>query len=207
MRILIADPADIFRDGLKFMLSNMLHNIGFRDVGCIHEAIEHLIEDEFDLAFLSVGHHAPITDQMKARLAEACDRSRVIFMTDNEDHHQLKHVVETGGHGYVYKQSGGHLVQSVVNLILAGERYFPPALLDLLHGTHEEEEPEDDNPGFKDLSRRQIEVLREVSLGHSNRQIAENLGITPGTVKVHVSNLMRRLDAKNRTQLANLYRG
>ena len=109
--------------------------------------------------------------------------------------------------GYIPKTSSNAVILSAVNLVLSGGVYIPA---ELLQGTSEDEfdmlknletisENQDVRENIKILSPRQIDVLKLIAQGKSNKQIAFELGLTEGTVKLHVTAILKVLNVYNRT--------
>lgn len=103
--------------------------------------------------------------------------------------------VETGAVGFIPKSMGAKSLVNAVRFMIAGETFFPASAL--VEGT---ETPETDFS--RQLSQREREVLRGLCRGRSNKEIARELDLQEVTIKLHVRNLCRKLNAKNRTQAA-----
>ncbi len=109
--------------------------------------------------------------------------------------------------GFLDRSTNKDVIVAALQLVLAGGQYFPPEL----HSASKHRQKDKillaggvDRGTEKRLTPRQLEVLAAVAEGKSNKVIAAELGISPGTVKVHISNLMKDLQANNRTQAVTI---
>ncbi len=118
--------------------------------------------------------------------------SRFIVVTTYQGDQDIERALSAGAQGYILKgMPGDELVQSIRS-VHAGLKVFPPTVLKVLA----------ENPLKMGLSARELDILKLIVKGRSNRQIGEALGITEGTVKWHVNILLNRLNVRDRTQAA-----
>ena len=104
--------------------------------------------------------------------------------------------------GYVPKSAGQKTLISAIRLVLNGELYVPPLILAEAAATRSPVPPTDASSARAVLTDRQIDVLRRVREGASNRTIAIELGLSEKTVKAHISAIFKALNVVNRTQAA-----
>jgi len=102
-----------------------------------------------------------------------------------------------GAQGYISKDFDLDQFRHAIGAVSGGGSYFPASLLPRLAGRPR-------SRSTSGLSQRQIEVLKQMAVGRRNREIAEVLGITPGTVKLHIHAILRLTGARNRTEAALL---
>jgi DNA-binding NarL/FixJ family response regulator len=143
----------------------------------------------------------------------------VIMVTIHENSDYLFEALKVGAAGYVLKDATQEEMITAVRQVLVGESPLNPALaarlLRQLVGEHNEERPgggppsedpkkspESQQPFAEALTGREIEVLGLLAQGHTNREIAQNLVLSSGTVKVHVQRIIRKLRVSDRTQAA-----
>ena len=115
----------------------------------------------------------------------------------------IMQALECGLHGYVWKMSGSQEVSRAIDIILGGDIYVPSGLADLPVDAMEPPVP---STGLDVLTPRQTEVLHLLTSGASNREIASRLGLGEGTIKIHVSGLLRALRVGKRSEAAELGR-
>jgi NarL family two-component system response regulator LiaR len=125
------------------------------------------------------------------RLLEILPNIRVVALTASTDDARMTAVLRSGATGYVRKDAEPELLLRAVRAVADGRSFVDPlAVGEALAGTT-----------TPDLSLREIEVLREVAFGRTNREIGERLFISEETVKTHVAHLLSKLRILNRTQL------
>jgi DNA-binding NarL/FixJ family response regulator len=124
------------------------------------------------------------------RIVERAPASRVIALTASTDEARMMGVLRAGASGYLRKDAEPETLLAAVRAVAAGRTYIDPSVGRQLLTTA----PVDD------LTTRERDVLRELALGHSNRDIAAARGIGEETVKTHVGNLLAKLEVENRAQ-------
>jgi len=126
------------------------------------------------------------TEQVMARRPQ----SRVVALTASVDEARMMGVLRAGATGYVRKDAEPETLVAAVRAVAAGRTFIDPAVSRMLS---ERAAPDD-------LTARELDVLREVALGRSNREIAATLGVADETVKTHVARVLAKLQVENRTQ-------
>jgi two-component system, NarL family, nitrate/nitrite response regulator NarL len=136
-------------------------------------------------------------------IVRAAPNTPLLVVTGTEDDALLLDLLDRGVAGFAPKTSNGAIIEAAIRLILAGGRYLPPRLAEIassriLNGTVAPIRDDVANISER-LSPRQMEVLRLMSQGKSNKEIARDLELAPSTVKTHLSQIMICLGAANRT--------
>jgi DNA-binding NarL/FixJ family response regulator len=113
--------------------------------------------------------------------------------------------MSAGAAGYIPKTSTPTVTVSAIKLVLDGGLYVPPHILnignaDIMESTNQNRSSHDGT-----LTRRQLQVMQLIESGKSNNTIAEELGLSTGTVKMHVSGIFKKLNASSRTEAVALY--
>jgi DNA-binding NarL/FixJ family response regulator len=124
------------------------------------------------------------------RIRSQSPKARFIVLTTYDGDEDIFQAMEAGAAGYLVKGMPQEMLVNAVKRVHAGGRYLPPPMSKALASRMPD----------SSLSHREREVLGLISKGKSNREIAGNLGITEATVKCHVSVILMRLDASDRTQ-------
>lgn len=203
MRALLIDDHNLFRQGLKFLLSDLDETISFFEAGSCHEALNDIDTLDIDLILLDL--HMPGLDGLDALTTiTAHFKSSVVVVLSSEDDPQIiRRVIESGASGFIPKSSTPEVLVAALRLILAGGVYLPPSAF---HGMENaggksrvSPEPASRSP-VDALSNRQLEVLLQVVKGKPNKIIARDMDIAAGTVKQHLSAAFRALGVKNRTE-------
>lgn len=139
------------------------------------------------------------------RLREAAPESSVLVVTGVEDDQILLDMFELGVAGFIPKVASPTILELAMRLILAGGRYLPERMIELtgrLSGTNSDQSPFAAGANFSKLTVRQIEVLRMIATGKSNKEIARALCLSPATVKAHVAAVIAAMGSANRTEAA-----
>jgi len=148
--------------------------------------------------------------QATAAITTAYPGARIIILTTFDYEDYVFEAVKAGAMGYLLKDVPAQELASTIRRVHAGEPFIQPSiasklLMDVGRKGHVPA-GQHSTPPDEELSRREIEVLKLLAAGASNREIAERLMLAEGTVKNHVSNILSKLHAENRTQAANLAR-
>ena len=139
------------------------------------------------------------------RLRDVAPESPVLVVTGVEDDQILLDMFELGVAGFIPKVSSPTILELAMRLILAGGHYLPERMIKLtsrLSETGSEPPTFAAGAGFSKLTVRQIEILRMIATGKSNKEIARALCLSPATVKAHVAAVIAALGSANRTEAA-----
>jgi DNA-binding NarL/FixJ family response regulator len=133
-------------------------------------------------------------------MIQIAPNSPLLVIIDGEDDALLIDLLDRCVAGVASKSASGAIIDAALRLILAGGRYFPPRVADIARCGIDDQPTSGDLPGnAARLTGRQIEVLKLIAEGHSNKAIAKILGLAPSTVKSHISQVFSCLGAINRT--------
>lgn len=130
-----------------------------------------------------------------AALRAAAPQVPLLVVTGNEDDALLLALFDLGIAGFVPKSARAPVIESAIRLVLAGERYVPPRILGLASAR-----PAPPAGSSVRLTDRQLDVLRLVAEGQSNKEIARALALSPATIKTHTAAAIATLGASNRTE-------
>lgn len=118
----------------------------------------------------------------------------VLIVTGTSDDALMRRLLATGVAGFAHKTESPDVLLAAIELVLAGGRYIPARIANLLEARAEAPRPL--------LTARQEDVVRRIAQGRSNKEIALDLGLSPATVKSHVAQAMAAIGATNRTEAA-----
>jgi DNA-binding NarL/FixJ family response regulator len=198
VRILLADDHPLFREGIKPLLRKLdthIEIIEAQDYPSAFAAAQRA--GELDLALMDLYMPGMNERDGIVRFRAAFPDVPVIILSASEQAEDIQQLLDIGALGYITKSSPSEVILHALRLVLAGGVYLPPSLL----GGKSLPETQDAVAAQKvALTLRQQEVLRELAQGKSNRQIAEALRITEGTVKIHLATIFRLLNVNNRTE-------
>jgi DNA-binding NarL/FixJ family response regulator len=208
MKVLIADDHSLFRDGLRRLLSNFSEDMTFFEASSFDE-VRNLCDggQEFDLMLVDLGMPGWTGFDALAGIHAQRPRALLVVVSASESRADLLAALEAGAAGFIPKSSNANVLMGALQLILAGGIYVPAQAIrgDLSTGMDHHAGDTLTNVGAgpgEGLTQRQREVLTRLREGKSNKQIALELGLTEGTVKVHVTAILRLLGVRNRTQAA-----
>ncbi|MBP5858757.1 response regulator transcription factor [Marivibrio halodurans] len=208
--ILIVDDHATVRSGLKLMIDAALDKAWVRECASVGEAIEHLAEARYDLVILDMLLPDSDAGTLEA-IGKAADGARVLVLSMIEDSDAVRRALDAGASGYLPKSASPAVTAHALRIVLDGGVYIPEQALRTGQETRPSHSPAlDPSGGFPTpdphavdrakLTRMQLKVLSEMARGASNKQIADTLDLSVSTVKAHVGAVIRKLEARNRTQ-------
>jgi DNA-binding NarL/FixJ family response regulator len=203
IRILVADDHPIVRDGLIAVLSTQpdFEVVGEASTG--PETVERTARFKPDVVLLDL--EMPDMDGVETllRLRESDPEMRVIIFTAFDSDERIVRAVQAGAQGYLLKGVPREDVFNAVRVVHAGGALLQPIVASkLLRRVGQEQGPAADNPDA--LTGRERDVLDLMARGLTNREIAAELVITERTVKFHVSAILDKLGAGNRTEAVTI---
>lgn len=215
IRILICEDQTLMRQGLHTVLEL---EPGFQVVGEAtngEEAIERYNELQQqgtgpDVVLMDIQMPVKNGVQATAAITIAHPGARVIILTTFDYEDYVFEAIKAGAMGYLLKDVPAEELTSTIRKVYAGEPFIQPRVASklLVEFGRKGRTTANQSTGSIDeeLSTREIEVLKLLAAGASNREIADKLVLAEGTVKNHVSNILSKLHAENRTHAANLAR-
>jgi two-component system nitrate/nitrite response regulator NarL len=128
--------------------------------------------------------------------------TKVVLLAAELDLGLMSDYFAAGASAYLLKKISADALEESIRLVLAGEKVLPSWLATVIPRIGMSRQPTAKGGGFRNLSNREIDVLRYLASGESNKAIADTLGIAESTVKVHVKRILHKIHASNRTQAA-----
>ena len=204
IRLLLVDDQALFREGLRTLLS--LHE-DLQVVGEAGNGLEALAAaDALHPDVVLMDLRMPVLDGVAAtrRLLAAHPASRVIVVTTFDDDELVFDGLRAGAVGYLLKDVSSDKLVEAIRAAARGESFLQPSIAAkvLAEFNRLERSAAPPQPLAEPLSERELEILRLLAAGDSNKEIAAALFIAEGTVKNHVTNILGKLDARDRTQAA-----
>lgn len=200
IRILIADDHSMVREGLKQLVELEDDIIVVAQAGNGSEAIEKIIEYKPDVVLLDINMPEMNGLEVLAYLRDNEIEANVLILTIHNEVEYLYKAVEIGVKGYVLKDSESDVLIRAIRSVHDGESYIQPNMASLLFKKMNNEDA--NNVQNSRLTKREIEVLKLITEGMLNKEIAHKLCISEKTVKNHVSNIFKKIEVSDRTQAA-----
>ena len=194
MRILLVDDHVLFRDGMKFVLQQIGADVDISECGTCEAAYKIMKQSNgFDLILLDV--NLPNISGMEGlqEFRKLDPSAPVVFLSGSDDNNLIRRALDMGVMGFIPKTLSSEIMLQALQLILKGGRYVPDSIL---YGTDEPKNTQ------ITLTARQSEILKLISQGKANKKIADILGISDNTVRVHISAIFQILKVNNRTEAA-----
>ena len=200
MKILIVDDHPVFRDGFAALLQHAALETIVLQAGSVADGLP-LVEAHADLDVVVLDLFMPGTGGFPAiiEFTRARQDLPIIVLSSSEDPKDVRRALSMGALGYVPKSASPHALLSAIKLVMNGDIYIPPLILN--------DAGSGPSIGCCDigdaLTRRQIDVLCLVAQGLPNKTIASKLELSEKTVKAHITAIFKVLNVVNRTQAAS----
>jgi two-component system NarL family response regulator len=196
IRVMIADDHALLREGIAALLANEdgIAVVGQASNG--QEAVEQFVRLRPDVTLMDL--QMPLLNGVEAMMSiRALDiRARVIVLTTYKGDAQIERALRAGAAGYLLKADVRLNLADAIGAVHAGRTYIPKEVASELAAYF----------GAEGLSGRELEVLRLVAEGNSNKVVGQHLAIKEETVKAHVSTVLAKLGAKDRTHAVTIAR-
>lgn len=200
IRVLIADDHPVVREGLRGLIDTEpgLTVVGEAADGV--EAVEQARRLRPDVILLDLV--MPRKDGLAViqELRQEMDGIRIVILTSFADDDKVFPAIKAGAQGYLLKDSTPAMLLQAIKDVYQGKASLHPAVARKL--IQELSQPPDLPPTPEPLTSREVEILRLVAQGLPNAEIAQKLYVSQSTVRVHVSNILKKLHLANRTQMA-----
>lgn len=190
---MIVDDHPLMRVGIAAIINGRPEMTVIAQAGTGEEAIARFRKEPADLILMDLRLPGSMSGvEAIARIRAIQPQAKVIVVTTYDGDEDIHRALEAGARGYVIKGMPYQTLVEALQRVYAGGRFIPPPVARAL----ESRMPD------SDLSSRELEVLKLLVNGKSNKEIAIQLGITEATVKSHVSTILMRLNVEDRTQAA-----
>lgn len=206
MLVIVADDHALFREGLRLQLQELGEDIEVLEAGDFKRALELVNERSgvVDLVLLDLDMPGMDWRQAIDELVSRSDSVSVVVISATGDPEIIEEALAKGAVGFIPKDCSGKVMLGALKLVLSGGTYVPPAMLANWHRpnpfTRRAAAWENSSGSRHTLTRRQMDVLSRLAVGQSNKEIARDLGLAEGTVKLHVTSILKSFGVSNRTQ-------
>jgi DNA-binding NarL/FixJ family response regulator len=201
MRVLLADDHTLFRDGIASLIGAWGHEVvGQASNG--EQAVELADSVRPELVLMDVRMPGLSGLAATQRIKAAHPEIAIVMLTVSEDEDDLFTAIKAGAQGYLLKNLESNQLRSMLDAVARGEAAITPATAARII---DEFLRPDRAPAVADpdrLTEREVEVLQLVTQGLRNKEIGARLGISENTAKFHLKNILEKLHAQSRTELA-----
>ena len=205
MRVFLIDDHALFRAGLESLLERQ----GINVVGHSGDGIENLdrlgeLSVDIILLDMRLGDADGLT--VLKGLNKAGNKIPIVALTTSREQHDLLESLRNGAAGYLLKDMEPRQLVEALRRVLKGETAIAPEMAGFLAKMVQGDQPEDvvEPSPFASLTPREQQILAHLAEGQSNKRIASQLGISDGTVKLHVKAVLRKLGVHSRVEAAIL---
>lgn len=207
MKILLVDDHALFREGLRYVLQQLPEEVEILEAGNFHDGLRLAAQyPELDLALLDLNMPGSEGAVSVKFFHQRYPHIPVVVVSGEDGRGIMERVMNYGAMGFVCKNSTAPVMLSALNLVLSGGVYIPPQILQ----QHSVEEPKPKETERVDrrslrtneygLTARQMEVLKHLASGMSNKEIAQAVNLAEGTVKIHVAAIYQLLRVNSRME-------
>jgi DNA-binding NarL/FixJ family response regulator len=200
VHILLIDDHEMFRQGMKFLLSDLDENLEFTDAADCAQALAALAAGPVDLALLDLNMPGSSGLSALREIKEFDPALPVAVLSGLDDPALIRDAIDAGASGFVPKASSSEVLVAALKLILVGGVYLPRAALDGVRQVESQGQSAVSVAQAGLLSARQTDVLLKAIQGKPNKIIAREMHIAEGTVKTHLSAAFKVLGVHNRTE-------
>jgi two-component system response regulator NreC len=198
IRILIVDDHGVLRAGLRAFLNLEADLEVVGDATDGEEAIAQAARLQPDIVLLDMSMPGLSGIEVAYRLTHMYPKMRILMLTIHEDTSLLREAIQAGVSGYILKKAAETELTEAIHTVMSGNIYVHPAMtLALL----DEQKPLARKHPEVTITQRELDVLRLLVKGYTNRQIADELLLSIRTVETHRANLMNKLDLHSRVEL------
>ncbi len=198
---IVEDNHDI-RGGLK-MIINSSHELLCEQVySNAEDALKDLIVNECDVVLMDIDLPGMNGIEAIKKLKQSCPQTQFMMLTVYEDDEMIFKSLQAGAIGYLLKKSSAtQIVQAVMDLHQGGSPMSPGIARKVLNAFTSQAPKQE--PNYQDLSEREKEIVNGLALGYRYKEIADNLNISPETVRTHIRNIYQKLHVQSRTDALN----
>ncbi|MCP8305438.1 MAG: response regulator transcription factor [archaeon] len=201
IKVILLDDKEIPRESLARLLAEQEQIEIVSKCSNVKHAIEEAKRVEPDLVLVNDNLSECDSSEVARKINESNPRVKVALLTDSKDQKDLISAIESGATGYILKDTKVEDFIESVDLVGKGVLVISPEVAEKLSDTLSETKLDETQVQTR-LSEREVEIIKLLAKGATNKEIAETLFITENTTKVHVKNILGKLELRNRQQVA-----
>lgn len=201
MKILLADDHALFREGMRYVLQQLSDGVEIVEAGNFQEAVNLAARHpDTDLALLDLYMPGSAGPKSVGYFHQRYPHIPLVVVSGEDERANIEKVMNYGAVGFVCKSSNVETMLDALNLVLSGGVYVPPEILSKHIFEAEHADKRSLHTNEQGLTPRQMEVLRHICAGMSNKEIAFTIGLAEGTVKIHVAAVYQTLNVNSRVE-------
>lgn len=202
LRILLGDDHALLRSGLRKILQERSEWEVVAEAGDGREAVRQTLEVEPDIVILDIG--MPLLNGIEAtrQIVRRLPDMRILILSMHANEAYIIQALKAGAKGYLLKDSADTELIRAVTDVASGKSFFSPAVAKVMlddYVRHLAEKGLTDR--YDSLSEREREIFQLVAEGHSNKEIAARLFVSPATIETHRAHILQKLDVHNTAEL------
>lgn len=202
LQLLLGDDHTLVRQGLRKLLEEKADWQVVAEAGDGREAVQHALALKPQVAILDIG--MPLLNGIEAtrQIVRRQPETKVLILSMHSDEPYVARALQAGATGYLLKDSAGKDLLRAVAMVAEGKSFFSPAVARLMMDDYVRRVADTKvvDP-YESLSEREREIFQLVAEGHSNKDVAEILSISPATVETHRARILQKLDVHNTAEL------
>ena len=199
--LVVIETNRLFREGLRHLFSASSFDV-VHESGSVEDAIPFVETLQPALVLVGLSDSDDVTTRV-SQIRTAAPRARIVVLAESIRINRLADAMTTGVDGYLLKNMSADALHQSLQIVLLGEKVFPTELANLLTGDRLVSRSDlGSTRHLNGLSDRELQILSHVRKGGQNKQIANDLKISDGTVKVHLKAILKKIHVQNRTQAA-----
>lgn len=197
IRIALADDQTLVREGLKSVINDLPGLAVVVEAASGEPLLRALEEQRVDLVVSDIRMPGMDGIELCRRLKGRDNAPPVLLLTTFDDSQLMLTAVEAGAQGFALKDISPEDLAGLIVTIVRGEGWLQPVSTE---GVAERYPYRDDSPRVENFNEREVEILRLIAGGYSNREIARTIHLAEGTVKNYVSTILDKLNTRDRTR-------
>ena len=202
VRILVGDDHTLMRQGLRKILEEQSGWHVVAEAGNGRDAVREMFAVEPDVAVLDIG--MPVLNGIEAtrQIVRRQPLARVLILSMHADQGYVTQAVQAGARGYILKDAGGADLVQAVTTLLQGQSFFSPVVARLMLDDYARQLAQRGIfDRYETLSEREREVFQLVAEGHSSKEIADLLSVSPATIETHRTHVLQKLGLRNTAEV------
>ncbi|GIV78666.1 MAG: DNA-binding response regulator [Litorilinea sp.] len=202
IRLLLVDDHQVVRLGLRALLDGEPDLEVVAEASSAAEAIQRCQQFQPDVVLMDIRLPDRTGIEACREIRRHCPGVQVLMLTSYGDDELVREAIAAGAAGYVLKQVSTDELLRAVRAVAQGDAVLDPKVTRQVLARVQQAEADAHSAAFRDLSERELQVLARVAEGKSNTEIAEELFLSPITVRNHVSTILQKLGLSNRIEAA-----